>query len=73
MVFIDPTAASMFYQVASYQGLNLNDRQLKIGWGARIPSASLVLAVHDDERVCGEHLRTLRRSRRTGEEGLWGV
>lgn len=48
MTFIDPTAAFKFYQVASYQGLNLNNRRLKIGWGKNagpLP-ASLALAVH---------------------------
>ena len=47
VTFIDPTAAYTFYQVASYQGLNLNNRRLKIGWGKNagpLP-ASLGLAV----------------------------
>ena len=48
MAFIDPAAAFTFYQVASYQGLDLNNRQLKIGLGKNagpLP-ASLTLAVH---------------------------
>ena len=41
-------AAFTFFQVASYQGLTLNNRRLKIGWGKNsgpLPPA-LALAVH---------------------------
>lgn len=31
--FIDPTNALTFYQVASYQGITIHNRRLKIGWG----------------------------------------
>lgn len=47
MTFLEPTAAFTFYQVASYQGLTLNNRRLKIGWGKNsgpLPPA-LALAV----------------------------
>ena len=46
--FVDPAAALTFFQVASYQGLTLNNRRLKIGWGKNsgpLPPA-LALAVH---------------------------
>ncbi|KAF8575220.1 hypothetical protein K439DRAFT_1370433 [Ramaria rubella] len=48
VTFVDPTAAFTFYQVASYQGLTLNNRRLKIGWGKNSgPLApALALAVH---------------------------
>ncbi|KAI0090552.1 hypothetical protein BDY19DRAFT_717398 [Irpex rosettiformis] len=48
VTFIDPAAALSFFQIASYQGLTLNNRRLKIGWGKNsgpIPPA-LALAVH---------------------------
>ena len=48
MTFVDPAAALTFFQVASYQGLTLNNRRLKIGWGKNsgpLPPA-LSLAVH---------------------------
>ncbi|EPT00418.1 hypothetical protein FOMPIDRAFT_1049739 [Fomitopsis schrenkii] len=48
VTFIDPAAALTFFQVASYQGLTLNNRRLKIGWGKNsgpLPPA-LALAVH---------------------------
>ncbi|KAI0820968.1 hypothetical protein BC629DRAFT_1278163 [Irpex lacteus] len=48
VTFIDPAAALSFFQIASYQGLSLNNRRLKIGWGKNsgpIPPA-LALAVH---------------------------
>ncbi|TDL16903.1 hypothetical protein BD410DRAFT_886375 [Rickenella mellea] len=48
VTFIDPTAAFTFFQVASFQGLTLNNRRLKIGWGKNsgpLPPA-LALAVH---------------------------
>ncbi|KAI0697437.1 hypothetical protein BC835DRAFT_764630 [Cytidiella melzeri] len=48
VTFIDPAAALAFFQVASYQGLTLNNRRLKIGWGKNsgpLPPA-LALAVH---------------------------
>ena len=48
MTFVDPAAALTFFQVASYQGLTLNNRRLKIGWGKNsgpLPPA-LALAVH---------------------------
>lgn len=45
---MDPAAAFTFYQVSSYQGLTLNNRRLKIGWGKNSgPLApALALAVH---------------------------
>lgn len=48
VTFVDPTAAFTFYQVASYQGMTLNNRRLKIGWGKNSgPLApALALAVH---------------------------
>jgi len=48
VTFVDPAAAFTFFQVASYQGLNLNNRRLKIGWGKNSgPLApALALAVH---------------------------
>jgi len=48
VAFIDPAASLTFFQVASYQGLTLNNRRLKIGWGKNsgpLPPA-LALAVH---------------------------
>jgi len=48
VTFIDPAASLTFFQVASYQGLTLNNRRLKIGWGKNsgpLPPA-LALAVH---------------------------
>lgn len=45
---MDPAAAFTFFQVASYQGLTLNNRRLKIGWGKNsgpLPP-TLALAVH---------------------------
>jgi len=48
VTFVDPAAAFTFFQVASYQGLTLNNRRLKIGWGKNsgpLPPA-LALAVH---------------------------
>jgi hypothetical protein len=48
VTFVDPAAAFTFFQVASYQGLTLNNRRLKIGWGKNagpLPT-SLALAVH---------------------------
>ena len=48
VTFVDPAAALTFFQVASYQGLTLNNRRLKIGWGKNSgPLAPAVaLAVH---------------------------
>lgn len=48
ITFIDPAAAFTFYQVASYQGLTLNNRRLKVGWGKNSGplSPALALAVH---------------------------
>jgi len=48
ITFIDPTAAFTFYQVASYQGLTLNNRRLKVGWGKSSGPLTpvLALAVH---------------------------
>ncbi|KAJ7019753.1 hypothetical protein C8F04DRAFT_1214271 [Mycena alexandri] len=48
ITFIDPAAAFTFFQVSSYQGLTLNNRRLKIGWGKNSgPLApTLALAVH---------------------------
>ena len=48
VTFVDPAAAYTFYQVSTYQGLTLNNRRLKIGWGKNsgpIPP-SLALSVH---------------------------
>jgi len=48
VTFVDPVAALTFFQVASYQGLTLNNRRLKIGWGKNsgpLPP-TLALAVH---------------------------
>ncbi|KAF8161389.1 hypothetical protein B0H34DRAFT_652437 [Crassisporium funariophilum] len=48
VTFIDPAAAFTFFQVASYQGLTLNNRRLKIGWGKNsgpLPP-TLALSVH---------------------------
>ncbi|KAG6826649.1 hypothetical protein H0H92_014976 [Tricholoma furcatifolium] len=48
VTFVDPAAAFTFYQVATYQGLTLNNRRLKIGWGKNsgpLPPA-LAVAVH---------------------------
>ncbi|THU90673.1 hypothetical protein K435DRAFT_675719 [Dendrothele bispora CBS 962.96] len=48
VTFIDPAAAFTFFQVASYQGMTLNNRRLKIGWGKNsgpLPP-TLALAVH---------------------------
>ena len=48
MTFIDPAAAFTFFQVATYQGLTLNNRRLKIGWGKNSGplTPALALAVH---------------------------
>lgn len=48
ITFIDPAAAFTFYQVASYQGLTLNNRRLKVGWGKSSGplTPALALAVH---------------------------
>jgi len=48
VTFVDPAAAFTFYQVAAYQGLNLNNRRLKIGWGKNSGALppTLALAVH---------------------------
>lgn len=48
VTFIDPAAAFTFFQVASYQGMTLNNRRLKIGWGKNsgpLPP-TLALSVH---------------------------
>ncbi|KAF9494185.1 hypothetical protein BDN71DRAFT_1007911 [Pleurotus eryngii] len=48
VTFIDPAAALTFFQVSSYNGLTLNNRRLKIGWGKNsgpLPP-TLALAVH---------------------------
>lgn len=48
VTFVDPAAAFTFFQVASFQGLTLNNRRLKIGWGKNsgpLPPP-LALAVH---------------------------
>ena len=48
VTFVDPAAAFTFFQVASYQGLTLNNRRLKVGWGKNsgpLPP-TLALAVH---------------------------
>jgi hypothetical protein len=48
ITFIDPSAAFTFYQVASFQGLTLNNRRLKVGWGKTSGplTPALALAVH---------------------------
>ncbi|CCM03933.1 uncharacterized protein FIBRA_06085 [Fibroporia radiculosa] len=48
VTFIDPAAALTFFQVASYQGLTLNNRRLKVGWGKNSGplQPALALAVH---------------------------
>ncbi|TRM68862.1 RNA-binding protein Nrd1 [Schizophyllum amplum] len=48
VTFVDTTAAYTFYNVSSYQGLTLNNRRLKIGWGKNSGplSPSLAVAVH---------------------------
>ncbi|CAG8529890.1 6536_t:CDS:2 [Acaulospora colombiana] len=48
ITFIDPAAAFTFYQVATYQGLTLNNRRLKVGWGKTSGplTPALALAVH---------------------------
>ena len=48
VTFIDPAAALTFFHTASYQGLTLNNRRLKLGWGKNagpLPPP-LALAVH---------------------------
>lgn len=48
VTFVDPAAAFTFFQVASYQGMTINNRRLKIGWGKNsgpLPP-TLALAVH---------------------------
>ncbi|KZS88208.1 hypothetical protein SISNIDRAFT_460086 [Sistotremastrum niveocremeum HHB9708] len=48
VTFVDPTAAYTFFHVSSYQGLTLNNRRLKIGWGKNsgpLPPA-VAMAVH---------------------------
>jgi hypothetical protein len=48
VTFIDPAAALTFFHASSYQGLTLNNRRLKLGWGKNagpLPPA-LALAVH---------------------------
>ncbi|KAL1724958.1 hypothetical protein EV714DRAFT_222217 [Schizophyllum commune] len=48
VTFVDTTAAYTFYNVSTYQGLTLNNRRLKIGWGKNSGplSPSLAVAVH---------------------------
>lgn len=48
VTFVDPAASLTFFQVSSYQGLTLNNRRLKVGWGKNSGplSPSLALAVH---------------------------
>ncbi|KAB5593791.1 RNA-binding protein [Ceratobasidium theobromae] len=48
VTFVDAASAFTFYQVATYQGMTLNNRRLKIGWGKNsgpLPPA-LAIAVH---------------------------
>lgn len=48
VTFVDAGSAYTFYQVATYQGMTLNNRRLKIGWGKNsgpLPPA-LAIAVH---------------------------
>ena len=75
---VDPAAAMTFYQVASFQGLTLNDRRLKVRPGQEIqptPSRSRTLRPLrcEEERVDRKHrgLRSLQRGEgEEGEEGL---
>ncbi|KAH7098265.1 hypothetical protein BKA62DRAFT_713501 [Auriculariales sp. MPI-PUGE-AT-0066] len=48
VTFIDPAAAFSFYQVSTFQGLTLNNRRLKIGWGKNSGplQPAVALAVH---------------------------
>ena len=65
-----PHGTFTFYQMASYQGLALNNRQLKIGGKNTGPLlASLVLAVHVEERICGniENFETFTEDRVKGD------
>ncbi|KAF9783915.1 hypothetical protein BJ322DRAFT_1007701 [Thelephora terrestris] len=48
VTFVDPAAAMTFFQVASFQGMTLNNRRLKVGWGKNsgpLPP-TLALSVH---------------------------
>ncbi|KAG8862567.1 hypothetical protein FRB96_001124 [Tulasnella sp. 330] len=49
VTFVDAAAAFTFYQVATYNGLTLNNRRLKIGWGKNPGSLSpsLALSIHN--------------------------
>jgi len=48
VTFVDAAAAYTFYQVASLQGITLNNRRLKVGWGKNSGplSPALALSVH---------------------------
>ena len=48
VTFIDPAAALTFFHAASYQGLTLNNRRIKLGWGKNPGplQPALALAVH---------------------------
>jgi len=48
VTFIDPAAALTFFHAASYQGLTLNNRRIKLGWGKNAGplQPALALAVH---------------------------
>lgn len=45
VTFVEANAAFTFYQVATYQGLTLNNRRLKVGWGKNPGSLSASLAL----------------------------
>ena len=48
VTFVDPTAAFRFFQTATFQGIALHNRRLKVGWGKNsgpLPPA-LALAIH---------------------------
>ncbi|KAG9009308.1 hypothetical protein FRB94_012255 [Tulasnella sp. JGI-2019a] len=49
VTFVEASAAFTFYQVATYNGLTLNNRRLKIGWGKNPGSLSpsLALSIHN--------------------------
>jgi len=48
VTFVDAAAAFTFHQVATYQGLTLNNRRLKVGWGKNSGplSPALALSIH---------------------------
>ncbi|KAH9959088.1 hypothetical protein BC827DRAFT_1269098 [Russula dissimulans] len=48
VTFIDPAAALTFFHAASYQGLTLNNRRLKLGWGKNAGPLPPALALARD-------------------------